>query len=53
VDTEDGSIDELLARKRGCSPVITVEIALHGETTPPLPERVATYVGVLDAFFGP
>jgi hypothetical protein len=53
VDTEDGSIDELLARKRRCSPVITTEIVLHGETTPPLPERVAAYLDVLDAFFGP
>jgi hypothetical protein len=53
VDTEDGSIDELLARKRACSPVITVEIALHGETTPPLAERVSLYLGVLEAFFGP
>jgi hypothetical protein len=53
VDTEDGSIDELLARKRACSPVITAEIALRGETTPPLPERVSTYLDVLDAFFGP
>ncbi len=53
VDTEDGSIDELLARKRACSPVITAEIALRGETTPPLTERVSTYLDVLDAFFGP
>jgi len=53
LDTEDGSIDELLARKCRCSPVITTEIALRGETTPPLPERVATYLDVLDAFFGP
>jgi hypothetical protein len=53
VDTEDGSIDELLARKCHCSPVITTEIVLRGETTPPLPERVAAYRDVLDAFFGP
>ena len=53
VDTEDGSIDELLARKRGCSPVITAEIVLRSETAPPLSERVSTYLGVLDAFFGP
>jgi hypothetical protein len=53
VDTEDGSIDELLARKGRCSPVITTEIVLHGERDPPLPERVSTYLGVLDAFFGP
>jgi hypothetical protein len=53
VDTEDGSIDELLARKRACSPVITVEIALRTETTPPLAERVSAYLDVLDAFFGP
>jgi hypothetical protein len=52
VDTEDGSIDELLARKRACSPVITTEIVLRGETTPPLPERVSAYRDVLDAFFG-
>ena len=53
VDTEDGSIDELLARKRACSPVITAEIALQGVTSPLLPERVSTYLDVLDAFFGP
>ena len=52
VDTEDGSIDELLARKCRCSPVITTEIVLRGETRPPLAERVAAYRGVLDAFFG-
>jgi hypothetical protein len=53
VDTEDGSIDELLARKRACSPVLTTEILLRSETEPPLAERVATYLDVLDAFFGP
>jgi predicted deacylase len=53
VDTEDGSIDELLARRRACRPVITAEIVLRGETTPPLAERVSTYLDVLDAFFGP
>ena len=53
VDTEDGSIDELLAKKRACSPVITTELVLHTETTPPLSERVSTYRDVLDAFFGP
>lgn len=53
VDTEDGSIDELLARKRACSPVITTEILLRSETTPPLAQRVSTYLDVLDAFFGP
>jgi hypothetical protein len=53
VNTEDGSIDELLAKKRACCPVITAEIILHSETTPPLSERVSTYLGVLDAFFGP
>lgn len=52
VDTEDGSIDELLARKCRCSPVITTEIVLRGERTPPLPQRVAAYRDVLDAFFG-
>jgi hypothetical protein len=53
LDTEDGSIDELLARNGRCSPVITTEIVLRGETTPPLPERVSIYRDVLDAFFGP
>jgi hypothetical protein len=33
--------------------VITAELVLHSETTPPLPERVSTYLEVLDAFFGP
>ena len=52
VNTEDGSIDELLYKLRACSPVITVENTLHAENAPPLPERVATYLKVLDAFFG-
>jgi hypothetical protein len=52
VNTEDGSIDELLYKLRGCSPVITVENILQAEDAPPLPERVATYLKVLDAFFG-
>ena len=52
-NTEDGSIDELLWKKRGCSPVITAELILRSETTPPLSERVSTYLKVLDAFFGP
>lgn len=53
LDTEDGSIDELLARRRACCPVITTEIALRTTTTPPLAERVSAYRTVLDAFFGP
>jgi hypothetical protein len=53
VDTEDGSIDELLARERACCPVVTTEIALRAATTPPLAERVSAYRAVLDAFFGP
>ncbi len=52
VNTEDGSIDELLYKLRGCCPVITAENILHAENAPPLPERVATYLNVLDAFFG-
>jgi len=52
VNTEDGSIDELLYKLRACCPVITAENILHAENTPPLPERVATYLKVLDAFFG-
>jgi hypothetical protein len=53
LNTEDGSIDELLAKKRACSPVITAEIVLRSETSPTLSERVFTYLKVLDAFFGP
>jgi hypothetical protein len=52
VDSEDGSIDELFARRLGCTPVITVENLLHGPESPPLPQRVAAYVDVIDAFFG-
>jgi hypothetical protein len=52
VNTEDGSIDELLYKLRACCPVITVENILQAEDAPPLPERVATYLKVLDAFFG-
>ncbi len=52
VDTADGSIDELLARRVGCSPVITVENLLHAPDSPPLPQRVEVYLDVLEAFFG-
>jgi len=52
VNTEDGSIDELLYKLRGCCPVITAENILHAENEPPLSERVATYLKVLGAFFG-
>jgi hypothetical protein len=52
LDTEDGSIDELLWRKRACSPVITTEIALRDPTSPALAERVSAYRAVIDAFFG-
>jgi hypothetical protein len=52
VNTEDGSIDELLYKLRACCPVITAETILHAENSPPLTERVATYLNVLDAFFG-
>jgi len=36
VDSEDGSIDELFARRLGCTPVITVENLLHAAEAPPL-----------------
>lgn len=52
VDSEDGSIDELFARRLGCTPVITVENLLHGPETPPLSQRVEVYLAVLDSFFG-
>lgn len=52
VDTEDGSIDELLAKELGCSPVITTELILRSRTDPPLDERVGVYLGALEAFFG-
>ncbi len=51
VDSEDGSIDELLARKRGCTPVITTELVLKEESDPHLAVRVAVYLGLLDVFF--
>jgi hypothetical protein len=50
VDTADGSIDELLARHRGCSPVITVENLLHAPDSPPLALRIAVYRDVVSAF---
>lgn len=50
VDSEDGSIDELFARRLGCTPVITVENLLHGPETPPLAQRVEVYVRVVEAF---
>jgi hypothetical protein len=52
VDSADGSIDELLARRLGCTPVITVENLLHAPGDPPLSGRVEVYLAVLDAFFG-
>jgi hypothetical protein len=52
LDTADGSIDELLARRVGCSPVITVENLLQAPDSPPLAQRVEVYVDVLEAFFG-
>jgi len=52
VDSEDGSIDELLAKKLGCTPVITTELVLKTELDPPLADRVGAYLGLLDAFFG-
>ncbi|MBP7569713.1 MAG: succinylglutamate desuccinylase/aspartoacylase family protein [Acidobacteria bacterium] len=50
VDSEDGSIDELFARRLGCTPVITVENLLHGPESPPLAQRVEVYVRVVEAF---
>lgn len=52
VDSPDGSIDELLASRVGCSPVITVENLLHAPDSPTLDLRVAVYLTVMDAFFG-
>lgn len=52
LDAEDGSIDELLFKARACSPVLTCENILHAVASPPLDERVATYLAVLGAFFG-
>lgn len=52
VDSEDGSIDELLAKRKGCTPVITTELVLTAEQDPPLALRVEVYLGLLDAFLG-
>lgn len=52
VNTEDGSIDELLFKLRACCPVITAENILHAENVPPLSQRVEVYLRLLDAFFG-
>jgi hypothetical protein len=51
VDSEDGSIDELLAKKKGCTPVLTTELVLKAENNPPLPDRIAVYLGLLNTFF--
>ncbi|MEJ6001263.1 hypothetical protein [Paucibacter soli] len=48
----DGSVDELLASRKACSPVITTELVLRSQTDPPLQERVAVYCALLEAFFG-
>lgn len=52
INTEDGSIDELLFKLRACCPVITAENILHAENVPPLSQRVEVYLRLLDAFFG-
>jgi predicted deacylase len=52
VDSADGSIDELLARRLGCTPVITVEPLVRAPAEPPLAARVEVHLSVLDAFFG-
>jgi len=52
VDSADGSIDELLARRLGCTPVVTVETLVHAPDAPPLAARVEVHLSVLDAFFG-
>ena len=52
LDSADGSIDELLAVRLGCSPVITVENTLRAPNEPPLSVRVDQYVEVLEAFLG-
>ncbi len=52
VDSADGSIDELLARRLECTPVITVETLVHAADVPPLAARVDVHLDVLDAFFG-
>lgn len=51
VDSEDGSIDELLAKRKGCTPVITTELVLRSELDPPLADRVQVYLRLLDTFF--
>lgn len=51
LDSADGSIDELLAQRLACSPVLTVENLLSAPDRPALATRVEAYVGVLDAFF--
>ncbi len=52
VDSADGSIDELFARRLSCTPVITVENLLHAPDAPPLGLRVGVYADVVNAFFG-
>ena len=52
VDSADGSIDELLARRIGCTPVITVETLVRAPDAPRLAARVEVHLAVLDAFFG-
>ena len=53
VDTEDGSIDELLARKRGCSPVITLRSPSTARRRRRCRSGSPRTWDVLDAFFGP
>lgn len=52
LDSADGSIDELLAQRLFCSPVITVENLLSAPDAPALELRVDVYLAVLEAFFG-
>jgi len=53
LDSADGSIDELLAVRLGCSPVITVENLLHAPDEPPLAESGGHLSCSAEAFFGP
>jgi predicted deacylase len=52
LDSADGSIDELLARRAGCTPVITVENLLHAPDAPPLATRIEVYADLVAAFLG-
>lgn len=50
VDSADGSVDELLATRCGCTPVLTTELVLRAPESPPLTQRIEIYRELIARF---